>query len=455
MCGFVATADRTIDITEALLRIGHRGIRTRVAETKFGKMGHVRLPIVGVGAENDQPVQRGPWTIAFVGEILDFRDREPDLECDLQVVTRGWVKKGARALTSRDGFWSVAALDDRDGSLHLLCDYLAQKPTYYRTDVMAGASELDSLACLAPVTADEIYLSAAIKWGYCPDAARTPYREVRRVLPGEHVQIFAPGRVHCEVVDRLLPEAWPLEEEIERAVKRRVLAADVPVAALVSGGLDSAIVFTLAQRHGDVRPYYVSDRIAKYVSETTERLAVSAVVGDAPVVEAQWSEVSPAFALLVMQEPIDLGSLIPQVALSSAVKERVCLTGDGADELFGGYGRAQRYDSQGSDVFHELVCWHLPRLDRVMMRRKVEVRSPFLARRVVQAALALPRGQRIGKKILKDLYRDQLPPGIADQPKVPLRTVEVTGDREAVSQRMVAMFRDMKWGSQQGMRAVG
>jgi len=452
MCGFVATADKTVDITEALLRIGHRGIRTKIAETRCGTVGHVRLPIVGLGEENDQPVQRGPWTIAFVGEILDFRDRDLDAECDLQVVTRGWVKRGPYAFGDRDGFWSIAALDDSTASLHLLCDYLAQKPTYYREDVLAGASELDAIACLAPVTPDEIYFSAVIKWGYCPDATRTPYQEVKRVLPGEHVELSAAGCTKV-LVDPLEPaRGLDLAEEVEQAVKRRVLSADVPVAALVSGGLDSSIVYTLAQRYGNVRPYYASaDQ-----DNTAERLRVSAVAGDG-VTEATWRDTSQTYALMVMQEPVDLGSLRPQVALSYAVKERVCLTGDGADELFGGYGRAQRYDSQGSDIFHELVCWHLPRLDRVMMKQKVEVRSPFLARKVVEAALALPREQRIGKKVLKDLYRDLLPPGIADQPKVPLRTAEVEQDREGVSISLVEMFRDMKWGdaSCQSLRAIG
>ena len=141
-----------------------------------------------------------------------------------------------------------------------------------------------------------------------------------------------------------------------------------------------------------------------------------------------------------MQEPIDLGSLVPQVALSQVINERVCLTGDGADEVFGGYPRSMWYDSQGSDIFQELPAWHLPRLDRVMMRQRIEVRSPFLARRVVQMALSLPHELRKDKCFLRDLFADELPRGVAWTPKKALRTKEIEMDRKLYSLVLVEMF---------------
>jgi len=436
MCGFVAALGK-IDIEPGMNLIQHRGIRATIVKGTAGSVGHVRLPIVGTGIENDQPVSVDKWTVAFVGELLDFREESPNMECDTILVVDKWVHHGPSAFRRNDGFWAIAAIDHRFEELHLLCDYLAQKPIYYRIDIAAAASEPAAVAALHPVTPDKIYMASVIRWGYCPDINRTPYAEVKKVLPGQHMVIIKGGVIQDEIVDPLVPVLeGNLKRQIEYAVRRRVLSSDVPVACLLSGGLDSSIVYTLANRYGDVVPYYVSDE-----NNVAERIRVS-LVADKDIVEANWKTVHWKQAVDIMQEPIDLGSLVPQVALSNAVKERVCLTGDGADEMFGGYGRSQRYDSQATDVWKELVAWHLPRLDRVMMRNCVEVRSPFLARRVAGLALGLPREQRTGKKILKDLFRGELPIGIADQEKIPLRTSEVG---EARTIEMVDYFNESNW----------
>lgn len=436
MCGFAAALGTT-DIQPAMQRLYHRGIRSKIVQDAVGTIGHVRLPIVGVGPNNDQPVKQGRWLIAFVGELLDFRQEYPGMDCDVEAVVHKWTSNGPHGFLSSDGFWAVVALDRLQEELHLLCDYLAQKPIYYREDLRAAASEPDAAAAFGPTTIDEIYMAAVVKWGYCPETGRTPYNEVKKVLPGQHVVLSWNKPAQKQVTDPLRPIAASpqvLRDQIELAVGRRVLSSDVPVACLLSGGLDSSIVYSLARRYGPVKPYYVSCE-----DVLSERLRVSLVAGKAEVEDVKWNAFSWRDATRIMQEPIDLGSLVPQVALSRAVGERVCLTGDGADEFFGGYGRAQRYDSQASDVWHELVAWHLPRLDRVMMRRKIEVRSPFLSRQVAGIALGMDRSMRIGKTVLRDIFRAELPPGIADQEKVPLRTKEVG---EARTIEMVAAFRE-------------
>lgn len=439
MCGWIASL--TCDVEPGLKLLAHRGIRTTKTETRCGaSLGHVRLPIVGLGREYDQPAQFGQNTMVFVGELLNFREIDPTLECDLPLAVKTWDLRGPEGFREFDGFWSIAVVNDRHRTMHLLCDYLAQKPTYYRKDIAAAASELDALVALAPVTPNETYFAAVIKWGYCPEAWRTPYQEVSRVLPGEHVVMTETG-CRQRSVDPLASQKTDLKREIDLAVRRRVLSSDVPVACLVSGGLDSSIVYILARKHGTVQPYFADDPIG----DLDEQVRVSAVTSPQPVIRIAWNLVSTERALFYMQEPIDLGSLVPQTALSDQVRERVCLTGDGADEAFGGYGRSMRYDSQASDLFHELVCWHLPRLDRIMMRNRIEVRSPFLARSVVQGAMALPWSARQNKVYLREMFRDDLPKGIADAPKKPLRTAEVEASRESRSIDFVRSFRRQRW----------
>lgn len=443
MCGVIAVVgQRSSDkVNRGLSRLAHRGIRSRVEYlSDRAALGHTRLPIVGLGEENDQPVLRSNSALAFVGEILNFKDINPDDDCDLPLVTGTWHTQGPAGFSRFDGFWSVVEVDT-SGRIRALVDYLAQKPLYVRHDshATAVASEPDAVACLGPVILDEVYLSAVVKWGYCPEPWRTPYLGVRKMMAGELLTI-APGQdPSYKVVDPLKPlplNQRQLREEIQEAVQRRVCSSDVPVACLVSGGLDSAIVWLLARQCGTVHAYHVENDPDE--TELFELVAPGAT-------SLGYGDIGLKSALDYMQEPVDLGSLLPQAALSDAIAradgERVCLTGDGADEFFGGYGRSQRYDSQASDVAHELACWHLPRLDRVMMRNRIEVRSPFLARRVAGTALSLSRNQRTSKKILKELFSELVPARILAAPKRPLRTPAIERDRESNSARLVDLFR--------------
>ena len=457
MCGMIAAVGWASEgiCSEGIQMMEHRGKRQGIVSGGFWAIGHRRLPIVGLGYENDQPVHQGRWTIAFVGEILNYKELGTLTmkwsEGDLGTVVSEWVCEGPPGFRKFDGFWAVVAYDHEKGEMHCLVDYLAQKPMYMRHGVKNGtwfgavASEINPLAAIESDKLNRTYLSSCIKWGYDPTPSSTPYESIIKISPGMHIIFNERGVSSMEQVDHIGGKAVPfsadqLKAEIKAAVKRRVLSSDVPVACLASGGLDSSIVYSLAQRDGDVNAYATDVGIDE---EGLKRV----LAGGKPVNMIPPSPVSMERAVYYMQEPIDLGSLIPQVILSDGIAaawgENVCLTGDGADELFGGYPRSMRYDSQWSDVFCELVRWHLPRLDRVMMRNAIEVRSPFLARRVVQMALSLPRDQRVGKKILRELFKDDLPSGVAEIPKVPLKSSVIAKDREANSVNLVNLFIEM------------
>lgn len=448
MCGVVGALGRGEEFETQLHRateaLAHRGIRSRIEFAPSGGIGHVRLPIVGLGEEYDQPMKTSSWLVGFVGEVLNFKELHPELECDAPLVRDTWADTGPFGFKEFDGFWGICALHESSDSLHVFTDYLGQKPMYYRNDRCAAASEIDALLPFGPVTLDHTYLSACIKWGYCPDLTRTPYNEIKHVLPGEHVVLSVHHDCNRRLVDELQPLSYSntgdIKDEIELAVRRRVLSSDVPVAALVSGGIDSAITYVLAARHGDVKPYFVQSAHDLDCHEMNRAMAVLGCGGGKNLYIRSYDHITIEEALDVHQEPIDLGSLRPQIALAKAIPETVCLTGDGADELFGGYSRSLRFDSQFSDVFQELPAWHLPRLDRAMMHNRIEVRSPFLARRVAGMSLTIPHILRQDKALLRDMFRQDLPAEIVCAEKKALRTPEIARDREYYSKVLVDKF---------------
>jgi asparagine synthase (glutamine-hydrolysing) len=146
------------------------------------------------------------------------------------------------------------------------------------------------------------------------------------------------------------------------------------------------------------------------------------------------------------ETPVDLGSVIPQYHLFEAVKKesgyRIVLSGDGSDELFGGYSRIHEYDSQQSDVFEELPYYHLPRLDKMSMAHTLELRSPFLNLDIVRFALHLPLEWRTDKKILKDTFGPMLPDSVVNRKKEALKNPEIKEDKLKYRQKAVDLFLD-------------
>lgn len=424
MCGFTAIVGDNTFISTSLDAMSYRGLpgHTSFHTHRNIHIGHVRLPIVNLTSAGDQPARINDYIGFLVGEVFNFKNFST-ADTDTKAVLEVFINEGINGFHKFDGFWSFVTI--HQDKLFACTDYLSQKPIYYRTDIKAIASEPAALLAYGPSDFDKVFFSNIKKWGYDP-TGRTPWENIKQ-LPAGH--IWFDGHI-SPYWDWNCIENADVKNSVIEAVKHRLLG-DQPIACLLSGGLDSSIVFSLCQQLGaKISSYHIENdeaEFAKMIDPDTKALPLDGLA---------YSE-----ALRYHQSPVDLGSVHPQAILAQSVSKEgyhVCLTGDGADELFGGYSRNDKYDSQGSDVFVELPYYHLPRLDRLMMRHTIELRTPFLAPKVIKSALNLPYYQRQNKVPLKQAFADILPEAIIRREKKALKTLKVkTGGIKLIENNIV------------------
>lgn len=347
----------------------------------------------------------------------------------LMTKSRGW-----------DGSWAIVLkVDDGpafgDGVTYCFTDHLGQETLYY--DDQGNIS-----TCILPLARktiiDPVYRSAVMKWGYCP-GERTPWKGIHRILPGmiykfggmwlpeAHEPLDFPysDREEPGVFGPTVPECY---RAVYKAVEERLnYFSGMKPALLLSGGLDSSILASVFCSLGVDASYYTvaNGEDEKYVNLLSNYL-------DIPVTRLNLVPVDHEDLVEILasnETPVDLGSLLPQYQILSQVPESLVFTGDGADELFGGYRRAKEYDSQASDIFHELTFYHLPRLARTADYYDKTLVCPYLAREVVDIALRLPwENCRTEKEFLKEAFKGEIPEEIITRKKQPLKSSDLLAD---------------------------
>lgn len=435
-------------------RISHRG--TEVRQLKYGRLwlGHTRLPIQTFSGSLDpgvQPIPLKDGYLLYNGEIYNYPSKySSDTEYLQDLFNSCKTQDVLHEAQKWDGMWAIVRVTY--GGIWAFTDPLGKKQLYYNSRGEVCSEMLPLVH--GEVEFDSYWRSEAFKWGYNTDD-RTPYQGVRRLMPNR-VLTVTPGGVHTTASDwyswgaksylgSLGDAAGELRELVTESVKRRMLSKGHRLGVLLSGGLDSSIIASILHDSGaDMDLYSADNDESRYARLMAQKLGcqnrVTWIPSDFSDAPYQDSEV---FAALRYNEtPIDLGSLMPQHRMCSVVRQDIIVTGDGADELFGGYRRIHDYDSQLSDVFQELPFYHLPRLDRASMRFTKELRTPFLGHDVVRFALSLPYEYRIDKKVLKEAFRGTVPDEIIDRAKTPLKSKGLQDDPLQWRKRLHHLFYD-------------
>lgn len=368
IAGFVGTtplADRDAVIgrmTRAMARRGPDG--EGQARWPTAGLGHRRLSIFDLSEAGSQPMLSadGSIGVVFNGAIYNFHALRAELESagfvfrsetDTEVLVHGYQAWGIDELVSRlRGMFAFAVWDDPRQTLFLVRDRLGVKPLLYaeRNRTIAFASTAAGLLPALPSDAlDEQAVAEFLEFGYVTED-RTIYRDALK-LPAAHILWWQNGKSELrrywqvsDVDERHAPSFEQAVEETERlflqAVEMR-LQADVPVGALLSGGVDSSLVcWAIAKLGGSITAYTVGTP-GDALDETGDAVETARTLGLAHRVLAMRPEDEPGLDTLVAAygEPFACASALGMLRVSQAVRETatVLLTGDGGDDVFLGY----------------------------------------------------------------------------------------------------------------------
>ncbi len=451
-------------------RIDHRGPDDRgyyFDRERGVAFAHNRLSIIDLSALGHQPMvsEDGRYALTYNGELYNFQELRTELEklghrfrsrSDSEVVLHAFIEWGKACLNRFAGMFAFAIWSARDEKLFLARDPLGMKPLYYMN--LPGelgfvfASEIKAFLALPDfrVRINRDAVQQFLEFGYTFDDNATALEGVFKLPPGHLIEVVE--GIARQAVPFFTPPSPDPEQEIQdreqqlyetlTEVVAQHMIADVPVGLLLSGGLDSSIIASLAARHSrittismgfaestiDERPH--ARRVADYIASDHREVTIHPAEISENLEEIAWyfddlfGDWGTVSTRLMYKKCRELGI-------------KVVLVGEGSDELFGGYPifdfavnskgpqswklfqlyrryAGRRYGSQfpkfASKIRHylrepnagifdavrmfetrnQLPNNYVMKVDKASMSVSVEARAPFLDRRVAELAYRTP-----------------------------------------------------------------
>lgn len=397
-------------------RIVHRGpddsgiytFRDEVA------MGMQRLSIIDLSTGN-QPFynEDRSLVIVFNGEIYNYRDLKIQLEqqgiifrtsSDTEVLLKLYELHGSDCLTMLNGMFAFAIHDQRRGTVFIARDRFGEKPLYYHHDdeQLIFASELKSIIGQSPqlkkISTQGLNLFFALT--YIP-APYTIYQDVWKLQPGHFIEIdltTLKKKITCYWDINTAPHNGPAigydeaRQRIDRLLTESVtqrMIADVPLGVFLSGGVDSTIIAAIMARNSTekIKTFSVGFHNKKYDESDRARTIARHIGSEHHEYLLDYRDLYSEIDQLVLNydEPFADSSCLPTYFISKQTvkKVKVALTGDGGDEVFGGYNKylAIRY------------------------RKLYEKYTPRFLRNILHAKAATGSKGRSGKSFLGKAYK--------------------------------------------------
>ena len=366
MCGIVGQfADKLNDKEQFIGRrdkLHHRGPDSSgvfISEDKKLKLGHKRLSILDLSDKANQPMTRDGCQIVYNGEVYNFQTLKKDLELkgysfesssDTEVILNAYLEYGADVFVKLDGMFALAIYDSRSQQLLLARDRMGVKPLYYHWDNNSFyfASEIQAIDAAKKVNLKSVQKFLQQNYIYGTD---TILENVFK-LPPANFAVYDINTNSLEVKEYWRAKFSAKHKEIESAVDgvqgtlsksvKQSMISDVPLGVFLSSGVDSSLIAALAKEHSkQVDTFTVGFELDSF-DESKSSAKIAEILGvNHHSINLDKQEVMDEIPKILdlFHEPFGDSSAIPMYFLSKFARQKVkvCLSGDGADELFGGY----------------------------------------------------------------------------------------------------------------------
>jgi asparagine synthase (glutamine-hydrolysing) len=374
MCGIAGILNKGAETPDQRLlermiaTLRHRGPDESRVEV-LGPLGfaHARLSIIDLSPTGSQPManEDGSLRLVYNGEIFNYLELRAELEArghrfagssDTEVILHAYEEKGESCVNDFNGQWAFALWDQPRKRLFLSRDRLGVRPLYYADtpEAFVFASELKALVLHPAVSrAPDLQSLAEIFtfWACLPP--RTFLRSVRELPPGCSMTVGGSGVrpfPYWEVDFTPAENPAGLEELAEQLLELLVdatrlrLRADVPVGAYLSGGLDSSVVTSIIRHYTSnrLKTFSVSFQDAEFDESAYQRQVVEELGTEHHSVHCTAEDIGRVFPEVIRhtEKPIVRTAPAPLYLLSALVRDhgyKVVLTGEGSDEVLGGY----------------------------------------------------------------------------------------------------------------------
>ena len=363
MCGIAGSIHFPLNIPRLTKDLWHRGPdEQKTFEEGALVLHHHRLAILDI-AGGQQPMEYGPFTIIFNGEIYNHLEvrKKYNFTCktnsDTETILQAYAKLGAACLHDFDGMFALVIFDRNKQELFLARDRAGKKPLYYFTDgtKFLFASELNALQQQLPLEIHEEHIRQYLRMGYFYKSS-TPYKNVFELPAGSHayVSLQKPEphvskwwNIHDfykqRIADDFQTATGKIESILHQAVKNRVESSDLEVGSFLSGGIDSGLVTAIAKQYNPSLKTFTVSFDGEYDEAPLAKLVADRYKTDHHEIKISFNNLVNDIEKILSNygEPFFDSSAIPSYYVSQEAKKHltVILNGDGGDEIFAGYRR--------------------------------------------------------------------------------------------------------------------